>query len=116
MANSGGRTSSLILQPINSFFIHRHDLDSISDRSELPRLYISRCAFEMDVYELADELGPRDLHTKLQLQIDLFVFFRRAQTVDAGNRSNNNHIFARQKRLRRSVAKALDLFIDHRLL
>ena len=44
------------------------------------------------------------------------IHFGRAEAVDAGNRSDDDHVTAREKRGRRRMPKFVDLVVDQRFL
>ncbi len=99
-------------QAIDRFLVGGHDLHRVPDRAEMPRLQIGRGALEVHRDQRAQHFSACGLKSLFEFLVYLLILSRRTETVDAGNRSHDDHVLSGQERLRGRVAQTVDLFVD----
>jgi hypothetical protein len=104
------------LNPICGLGVRRVDLEHLSARPEgaTPERRVVAPVLHAD--QLPEDVGAVDPVAGLEELHLLAVELRRADSVDAGNRGNDDHIAAGEQRRRRGVAQAVDLVVDGRVL
>ena len=88
------------------------DLHGVAADAEVVAGEVDVVALIADVHELAHQLFPRLFHARAQGDDHVLVVDRVAQTVDAGNRGEHDHVSPLEEGGCRTVAQALDLVID----
>src|SRR3954469_17623864 len=97
-------------------FVSRKDLHGVALHPERPAGEVGVVALVLDLDQVAEELVPRVLLADLRGYFELVVCLGGAEAVDAGDGGDDEHVVAREQRVRRRVAHAIDLVVDGRVL
>ncbi len=94
------------------FEVGREDLDGVPPDAEGATLEADIVAPVLQLDEAAQHLLLRDLGANLEQQGHGGVGLRRAHTIDAGHRGDDDDVAALEQGPRRRVAHAVDLLVD----
>ena len=92
--------------------IGRKDLQDISPHPEGTAVKVHVIAGILNIDQLVNHLIPVFLHARTKRNDHLLIVDRRAQTINAGNRSHYDHILPLGKSCRSGVAKLINLVIN----
>ena len=91
-------------------------LDGIAARPEAAARKGIVIALILQRHQIAEQLLAADFLTEFQGEGHGGVGLDRADTVNAGDRRDDDHVLALQQRARRGMAHAVDLFVDRAFL
>ena len=98
------------------FIVRREDVDDVAANAKRAAGKVGLGALVLQRHEVGDQLPLVDALALLQGKRHRGVGFDRADTVDAGDRGDDDDVVAFQERARRRVAHAVDLLVDGRVL
>ena len=96
--------------------IRRIDINHIATHAKRTACKVIVIAIVLDINQRVDKIIALKGHLLVHIGSQARVILRAADTVDARNTRNHNHIAARKKRCRRLMAQHLDLFVNGRVL
>ena len=103
--------------PIRRLHVRGLQLDDIATRTKLAAPECCVVAPILDIDKASEQLvAPLRVLALLEDHEPLFVLVGRAKAVDARDRGHDDHVLARQQRGGGSVAQAVDVVVDHRVL
>ena len=96
--------------------VRREDVDDVAAHAKRAAGKIGRGALVLQRDEVGDELALVDALALLQRKRHRGVGLDRADTVDAGDRGDDDDVVAFEQRARRRMAHAVDLLVDRGIL
>src|SRR3989344_4021167 len=100
------------IETINNALARGHELDTAPERAKGSGRKIAGRALKIYGDEFARERCTRHRFTFRKFEVHLLIFDGTSKSVDTRDRSDDDDIFAREKRLRGGMSQTLDIFID----
>ncbi len=98
------------------FLVGREEFDEVAAHAEGAAREIALVALVLQGHQIGDELALLDPLADLHRERHRRIGLDRADTVDAGDRGDDDDVVALEQRARRRVAHAVDLLVDRAFL
>ena len=105
-----------ILDSHQGLLVRREHLEGVSLDPEFPPGEVHLVSLVLDVHQLPNGIGQRELDSLDQAQQLPLVLLRATESVDGRHRGHDDHIASGEQRRGGRVSKAVDLVVDARVL